>query len=189
MPSRRLAAHEDAAVVTNTVRVVAAGSISVAIVMMVLRRAVGQPGHGSRQLPPAWTPDRASTYPFSDWIQGVLLWSALDEQDKLEQTYSIVASLEGEVWRQSLHLSPDELASGGRVHGQAADPVVYLLTYLAHVYAQEGEVLHILSLQALFEFSKRDDETVDDMMNRFAIVKSEAESTYLRSNSWSHEQP
>ena len=111
VPSRRLAAAENVATVINKVKVVTAGTASATVVAAVCHMMAGGRigdigARGGRQPPPAWSPDRESTYPFRYWVQDLLAWSILaTEMDSAQQAASIGLQVGGAARELTRHLN------------------------------------------------------------------------------------
>ena len=55
--------------------------------------APGGDGGGDRRphLPPAWPPENEMSYPFRDWVQGLILWTIMSAGTPAQQCAEVIS--------------------------------------------------------------------------------------------------
>ena len=133
---------------------------------------------GSHRAPPAWSPERESTYPFRYWTQDLLAWSVVnDDMSPGQQASSIILSLSGAARELVRNLTLQEMTEGGvDADGNRVDPVSYILNLLASHFAPLGEEARLAALCELMRFNRRPGEPIDALLSRFLTTRHRAAS-------------
>ena len=126
--------------------------------------------------PPAWGPERESRYPFRHWIQDLLVWGILAvDMDPGQQAAAVINRLEGEARNVTREMSYAEMTTGGILNGVAVDPVTYLLSHLAVLFAPLGEESRLTAMGELMNFHRNSNESIDQLLARFRGVRWRAQ--------------
>ena len=125
--------------------------------------------------PPAWSPERESSYPFQTWAQDLLAWSILvTDMDAAQQTAAIILQLGGAARELARSTSYQDITQGGMINGQPVDPVTFLLTQLAQQFAPLGEEARLRAISELMQFHRNPNEQIDSMLSRFMTLRYRA---------------
>eukprot|EP00959_Pyramimonas_sp_CCMP1952_P430786 9021855-Pyramimonas_sp.AAC.1 len=134
----------------------------------------------SMKVPPAWSPEWSSRYPFRRWLRDVTLWSIATEIPESAQGAAVVLRLGG-----AAREFADELDAQILQQGQILDlqdglgprqvtGLAVLLRALARNYALEAGEDAIRAMAEMMAFSVQQHETIDVALNRFQVLKSRA---------------
>ena len=86
-------------------------------------------GGGNRRTPPAWSPERESSYSLQNYCQDLLAWSILaTDMDPAQQTSAIILQLGGAARELARNMTYHDITQGGMIGGNQRDPVTFLLT-------------------------------------------------------------
>ena len=130
---------------------------------------------GATRTPPAWSPERESTYPFQTWAQDLLAWSiVVTDMDAAQQTAAIILQLGGAARELARGMSYQDITQGGMINGQPVDPVTFLLTHLAQQFAPLGEEARLRAISELMQFHRNPGEQIDSMLSRFMTLRFRA---------------
>ena len=95
---------------------------------------------GGRVPPPAWSPERETTYPFRHWVQDLLAWSILaTDMDSAQQCAAIILQFGGAARELTRSMNYQGMTTGGLVNGVQQDAVSFLLMNLAAQFGPLGE--------------------------------------------------
>jgi hypothetical protein len=95
--------------------------------------------------------------------------------DPGQQTAAIINRLEGEARSVARELSYAEITTGGTVNGVAVDPVTYLLSHIAALFAPLGEESRLTAMGELMNFHRFSNESIDQLLARFRGVRWRAQ--------------
>ena len=131
------------------------------------------PGRSNhRTLPPNWSPEQESSYPFAHWSRDVLIWSITSDMDA---SASVVSVLQGSGRDFASNLPPMTLIQGGRLNGVDTDPLTYLMYQLSARFARLGEQVRIGSIGELMTFARQPHERIDLLLQRFESLRIRAQ--------------
>ena len=104
-----------------------------------------------------------------------MIWSIqAADMDPAQQACQIISQLTGGAREIAENFNHDELTIGGQIGGRMADPVSYLLGQLAANVAPLGEEQRMQAMNDLFTFRRLPNETIDDLMIRFRLIRHRA---------------
>ena len=140
----------------------------------------GQGGGGNHRLPPAWGPEMEcrgeNSYPFRHWSRDLLLWTvAHQDMENSQKAALLLSQLRGAAQVLTREIPIEIILNGADVNGRRVDPVTYILTMLADRYAQLGEEARLKAMSEIFEFHRRGNERIDDLLARFSTVQQRAQ--------------
>ncbi|CAE7455818.1 unnamed protein product [Symbiodinium natans] len=124
-----------------------------------------KPDWGERTMPPVWDPSNQAQYPFRRWSHDVLVWSVATEGDPARKAALLCMSLRGSAQELVRTLPPAVLVQGGRVNGAAV---------LAERFSALGEEVRLSAVTELLTFDRQGAESVDNIINRFDVVRQRA---------------
>ena len=117
------------------------------------------------RMPPVWDPSNQAQYPFRRWSHDVLVWSVATEGDPARKAALLCMSLRGSAQELVRTLPPAVLVQGGRVNGAAV---------LAERFSALGEEVRLSAVTELLTFDRQGAESVDNIINRFDVVRQRA---------------
>ena len=134
------------------------------------------PGRSNHpRLPPNWSPEQESSYPFAHWSRDVLIWSITSDMDASRKAASVVSVLQGSGRDFARNLPPMTLIQGGRINGVDTDPLTYLMYQLSARFARLGEEVRIGSIGELMTFARQPHERIDLLLQRFESLRIRAQ--------------
>ena len=176
--SDHLAPQHDYAHSAHTLRFSFSPKALVAVfTLMVVVQAVGalcymMPATAAvPRMPPAWDPSNQAQYPFRRWSHDVMVWSVATEGDPARKAALLCMSLRGSAQELVRTLPPAVLVQGGLVNGAAVDPLSFIMHQLAERFAALGEEVRLTAVTELLTFERQGAETVDNIINRFDVVR------------------
>ena len=63
---------------------------------------------------------------------------------------------------------------GGAVNGVQVDALCFLMHTLTERYAPLGEETRLRAMQGIFQFDRKQGETIDDLLTRFDVTRTTA---------------
>ena len=134
------------------------------------------PGRSNHaRLPPNWSPEQESSYPFAHWSRDVLIWSITSDMDASRKAASVVSVLQGSGRDFARNLPPMTLIQGGRTKRVDTDPLTYLMYQLSARFARLGEEVRIGSIGELMTFARQPHEWIDLLLQRFESLRIRAQ--------------
>ena len=135
-------------------------------------------GTSSLKHPPRWSVETEKDYPFTKWESDVRLWIAVATLDDNQIGPAIALRLTGAA-REVVRESPtqpiiegiNELQEGVLVHVSGWE---VLLNALRRRFAPLEQEQEISAITELFQFRRRSNETIDEVVSRFELTRYKA---------------
>ena len=128
------------------------------------------------RVPPSWSPETESTYPFRAFMTDVSLWMHLTDLQPHQQCAAIVARLGGAARDMARMLTPQEIMHGGQLvaGGPQLDPVAYLLGSLHARFSSLEEESRMTTMTEFLAFARLPHEDINSMLARYETVRQRA---------------
>ena len=91
------------------------------------------------------------------------------------QAAAVLGELRGSAQEFAREIPPNIIIQGGMVDGIHVDPLTYVVTHLADRFAVLGEESRLAAMTELMTFSRRQGETIDQLLSRFDLVRQRAQ--------------
>ena len=115
-------------------------------------------------------------YPFRFWSRDLLNWAILNNDlEPPRQAAAVLGELRGSAQEFAREIPPQIILQGGMVGGTQVDPLTYVVTHLAERFAVLGEESRLAAMTELMTFSRRQGETIDQLLSRFDLVRQRAQ--------------
>ena len=125
------------------------------------------------RIPPAWPPENENHYSFRAYMTDISLWIMLTDLQPHQQCAAIIMRLGGAAREMARMITPQEMAMGGLINGNAVDPVTYLLGSLHARFAALEEERRLTSMTEMLAFTRRPGETINALLARYEKFDSE----------------
>ena len=132
------------------------------------------PGNWNKATPPAWGPNMQREYTFRAYLRDVSIWVEMTDLPPHQQAMAIQTRLYGAARDAVRSMTIHELKYGGVRDGIAYDPVSYLLVGLEQRFAPLDEEQRLVALTEFLAFKRHHDESIDDFLSRYHIVRARA---------------
>ena len=134
-------------------------------------------GHGTSTMktPPAWGPERANVYPFSQYVKDVMLWSIATDMDIMRQGPAVAMQMTGAAkLRVSQILEMDNgLLMLQRGNGEMTG-LMLLLQNIGDKFAPLEVELSTRAMHDMMSFRRNPGESIDTLLTRFEMVRTRA---------------
>ena len=137
-------------------------------------------GHSTIKVPPAWDPRSEDTYPFRKWIRDLGLWAVTTDMDENRQAGAVALQLGGLAREVASTIPPGVLRDGD---GFRTGLQVLINELMPKFHPLDDEV-QIRSITDLMGFRMKSNETFDDALHRFELVRARATSDGAFNVSW-----
>ena len=139
------------------------------------REPFGGLGTSTHKTPPAWGPERAHVYPFSQYVKDVMLWSIATDMDIMRQGPAVAMQMTGAAkLRISQILEMDNgLLMLQRGNGEMTG-LMLLLQNIGEKFAPLEVELSTRAMNDMMTFKRHNNESIDALLTRFEMVRTRA---------------
>eukprot|EP00971_Amphidinium_carterae_P159480 3161273-Amphidinium_carterae.1 len=135
---------------------------------------------GNLKRPPSWSPEMERDYPFRFWMVDTIMWALATDIPEDKQGPVIVMALGGTAKAMAREIPPAFLIHGADVdlqdgNGQQhVNGCMYILIGLAKRFGPISEETNVSALADLYGFNRLPNETTDELLARFEVVRHRA---------------
>eukprot|EP00971_Amphidinium_carterae_P350439 6491542-Amphidinium_carterae.2 len=126
------------------------------------------------RVPPAWSVENESKYPFRHFERDVRLWATATDVDPLRLGPLVALRVSGVAQDLVREINPTNLAHGGDLHGQRLAGLDFLLTQLRLRFAPMRQEEQISVISEFMGFTRLPQESTDAAIGRFVVMRHRA---------------